>query len=598
MASTLDDAMTYQMLRRLPPQTFVIQWRKYRPNQPIPQAGINIAQNRTESDITIQGTLNEVALMNHARVAITLKGNTPLNLSANPINIETSFRSPYNKAYPFNGPQWKYGMANIITGSRENFNAGSLYLLENTDEVSSAPINVFRGLCARRTAHFQNNDFYGNTDDLTLNQLTIEDLEMAGFTSNRGRTGGLGVYSADPANVLQIGAQPVTAASDQAKTFMVPLGFFSSAANSYPVLPLGLFSNFAVNGYGVNLVLNNGSNSIISVNYRPYGTGGGGAETAAGTALAEPTPIINLYNIELHIPIIQILNQDIVNNLLALYRKQATVNVGGVSVPMSLRLNTINYDFKSFPLQAISGLQHFVIPTTEKSIRALGWIVYDTSGKDLKSQENNVAGNRTPENNSPAKYPLCVTGINLKEFRLRAGRDDLIPAISNTSPNSGEVESFVYSNLRKAAAVFSPFPYWEEVTKKSGGAEELLVDLMSKTKYGVLPPNTNIFDSNQNYFTRNNSLVQYGCVSFQNTTFNSSDMGQVAAGISMNNIGRFDVEMDFRSIDDSGNGNLVYADPFIPNANSMRIAFIIAYDEVVELSANSGVNLITNAVMV
>ena len=601
MASTLSDDLTFQMLRRIPPQSFVVQWRKYKPNQPIPSAGVAIHNSKWETNTTIQGTVNEIALMSKAKVVVSIGSEQNLVVTGVTGNLASVGNSPANRDSPFNTPSWKYAMANIVTQSRESFNAQSLYLLENTDEVSHAPINVMRGLCARRVASFDSPKI-SNSDDVYLNSLTINELESCGFGSCSKRADGVGYTNTSANPYLQLGGLPAAANynfnRDGVKNFEVPLGFYSSLASTYSVIPLGLLSTFSVNGYNQQLTFGNGSKSMI---YPTFTTTAGEPNllTGAGSVVTNGTATCTLYNVEIHVPIVQILSPEIMNGLLSLYRKTASVDVGGVSVPMSLRMNTICYDTRSYPL-AGSNIQHFQVPTTEKSIRALGWIVYNSSSKDAIAMLNNTADSRTPETDSPLQYPLCVKGVTLKKVYVRAGRDDLMPCIENNDPNSGEVESFIYQNLKQAAAVFSPFPYWSELVNRDvAGAEDLLDTARCKSTFGQGANDTNVVNPSLNYRTRSNCSVQYGCISFQNNDYRNDESGQVATGISLNNIGRFDVEMDFRQVVRNG-ANLEYSAPDFGDGNSgnKRIVFIIAYDSILEASANSGVSEITNSVIV
>ncbi len=609
MATVLPDSMTYSLLRRLPPQSFVIQWRKYKVNQPIPTSGIDITNSKYETNTTIQGCVNEFALLKHARVCVSVSGKYDLALGTANSAFESVYNSPESKGSPFKTPTWKYAAANLINSSRESFNAESLYVLQNTDEVAFAPVNVLRGLCARRNASIIGDSYdTGNTDDVFINQLSIKDLENAGFSGYRERADGIGFTKSGTGllkitNAAQDGtALDIPAAGDYnfaragVKNYEFPLGFYSSLANTYSVVPLGLLSTFSVNGYSIQLNFGSSESALTKPLYSTQAAGAvASIPVLANSSITVGTPEVKLYNVEIMVPIVQVLSPEVMNGVLSLYRKTASIEVGNVSVPMSLRMNTITYDTRSYPLTS-SSVQSFQIPTTEKSVRALAWIIYDNqiAARTGTQVNNNAYANRDAELTSVLKYPLCVQNLAVKRLHCRAGRDDIVPCIDNTNPNSGEVEAFIFANLQSAAAVFSPFPYWDELTKGNVGAEEILHPLRSKAELGYGGVTNSNAKLPEGHRARSNMSVQYGAFSFMNMDYRAADSGQIASGISMNNIGRFDVDMEFRGVQNTGNNVLEWTDATLTDK---RITFIVAYDEVLESSANQGIQIITNAVM-
>jgi hypothetical protein len=608
MASTIPESQVFSMLRKLPANSFVLKWRRVKPNVQIPSTGYELlgTAGSRKQDITlnINGAVNEMALMSHARVVVNMSANQEITAVA-PATYENGKYSPLDKQNPFNHVHWKYAGGNIFASTREVFNAGSLCLYENCSADSLSAVNTLRGLCARRPAHFDYDEVSSNYDDVKVGSLCINDLESAGFSGYQKRMDGCG-YQKTGANILSVkgynnatnAVGPAVAFTnatdgfprDCMKQFEFPLGQFSSLASTFSVIPLGTLSSFSVNGWAIEMQFD-GSNAVVV----PATSLVAGDEVVkTSTAIVNDTLTVKLHGVEIYYPTVTILNQEVMNGIISLYRKEASVPVGGVSIPMSLRMNTLNYRINTYSIQ--DGLNQYHIPSTEKSARALFYIIYDRESKARSGLTNNDAVNRNAETSSALQYPLSVKGITPRSIELRMGSDDYMPCVRNDSPDSGEVEAFIWANLKKAGATASPFPYWEEVTKNDiGYAEDILSNLRCKSTQGSQSSAVNVPNFN-GYRTRNNASVQYGCFDFQNMDYRTGDSGSVASGKSLNNIGRYDVEMDFQSISQTSSGTNVYAP--VVNATSKRIAFFEVYDEVIEASAAQGVQLITNAVLV
>lgn len=604
MASTIPESMVFSMLRKLPSNSFVTKWRRIRPNMQIPYGGkvlVGTGGSKYDVSLNINGAVNEMALMSQARIAISMSSTSVLTSTA-ATTFPNPALSPINKQSPFNHTSWKYAGGNIFSSTRETFNAGSLCLYENSNSESLSAVNVLRGLCARRSARFDSSEISSNYDDVKVNSLCINDLENAGFSGYQARMDGIG-YTKAGTGAFTIGEYDkatngfgggvtypnasVGFPRDTNKFWEFPLGQFSSLASTYSVIPIGMMSSMSINGWSIDLQFD-GTNSTVNPTFDPN------TPSPASVALTQSGDTIRLHQVEIYIPTITILNPEVMNGLFSLYRKEASVQVGNVSVPMSLRLNTLNFRTSTYSIAA--GLNQYHIPSTEKSARALFWIVYDKDSKSKSTLIDNIETDRTQETSSVLEYPLCIKGCSLKSLEIKIGSTDLVPCIKNDTPNDGHVEAFIFANLKAAGACASLFPYWDELTKHDVGyAEDVLYPLRTRALSGAVPPASNIVNVNS-YRSRNNATVQYGCVSFQNMDYRSSDSGTTASGVSLNNIGRYDVSMEFASIDQHLRGDLDQYEPPINIANK-RIVFFEVYDEVIEVSASNGVQLITNAVL-
>lgn len=607
MSATISEEYVFSLLRKLPSNSFNVKWRRVQPNVPLPSTGLDLVGGTApgKKDVTLQlnGAVNEMALLSHARVVVGLSSTEAINHAA-AITFNQADLSPINKKHPYTHLNFKYGGANVIVKSTESFNAGSLCLYDNNNADSFAPVNVARGLCARRSAKYDWDHPITNVDDIVLNSLQINDLESAGFSSTEKRargcgyvvtgTGAFAVNEFTKAAANGYGA-PVTLFTgagnlprDSVQTLKFPLSMFSSLASTMSVHPIGLFSSFSVNGYQVSLQFD-GSGSIVAPDL------GGTTQTAATSATTAGAQTVKLHSVEIHYPVVTILQPEVMQGILSLYRKEASIQVGDVSVPASLRMNTINYHISTFGLQ--SGKNFFHIPSTAKSSRGLLWMIYDQAGRSRNRIPDNATVDRTAEANSALTYPLCTKGITVREVELKIGSENVSGCVRNDNPDSGVVESYIYENIKKGAGVFSPFPYYEELMHHEvAGVEDLVHDLRNKSERGPIPTGTNITNS-AGYRTRNNYSIQYGIFDLQNMDYRSKqDSGVIASGKSLNNIGRYDVSMDFAGIVQQDSGANTYGPVATPT--DYRIVFIEAVDTVIEASAQSGVQDISNVVMV
>ena len=449
---------------------------------------------------------------------------------------------------------------------------------------------------SRRDAKFDITDINANYDDVKLNSLSIADLEDAGFSSYAKRADGVGVNYTDVGggpftlsvnsylNATNAVGTPIALAprnqpSDTTKVFKYPLSMFSALASTYSVLPIGLFSSFSVNGYTINMTID-GSNSVA---YPTYDTS---ISSVLMTEVATKT--VSLHDVVIYYPSIIILNPQVMQSILSLYRMESSISVGNIEVPTSLRMNTINYNISTF--NVATGVNQFMIPSTSKSARGLAWIIYDRSNRTetVLTQNNNTTGREA----GSLRYPLCVRGCTVRGLELKIGSQEITGHVQNQSPQQCDVEEFLHENIKQAGGAFSLFPYHHELPRQEVGAEDILNAIRSRSTNGTSGQN---IISDMNYQTRDNHSVQYGCISFQNMQYQSGDSGVVASGVSLNNIGRYDLTLELKAVTQDGAGVNAYTD--VLNPTTLAIVFVEAYDEVVQTSAASGVSIITNAVI-
>ncbi len=637
MTTSIDDTMIYSLLKKYPSSSFHVRWRKVKPNISIPTTGYVLsgtdgAQQGQKRDITmnIQGAINEIALFKNARVHMSVSGvdNKTITSAIDFVNPDCS---PLTGRSPFNKMHWKYGGAGLIVQSKEQFNAGSLSLLESNNQDSFAPINTLRGLLSKRSASLKLSDDAQNVDDIVLNSLAIDGLVDAGFSSYPERAEGCGVNfsGASTTNTVSIHSFSTvdngvsgngeaigiprigTVASvsrESAKTFRFPLSMFSALASTYSAVPIGLLSSYSVNGYQVTLQLD-GAYSYIAPSY--IRTAAAPADNSpvpviSANTIGDGVPVVKLHDISLFIPVITILNPQVQGAIMSLYRQEASIKIGDVQVPTSLRFNTLNYHSSTYTLK--NGMNQFFVNSTNKSVRALAYYIYNQAARTVNTITDTDINNRTGVTPvSGLAYPLCTSGIAVRSLECKIGSDDVTGCIRNETPDHNEVQTFINENIKAAGSCFSLFPYWNELVKEEESPEYLLENARSCATVG----STSISARNKlGYKKRNNYACEYGVISFQNSNYSDPQSGTVASGKSCNNIGRIDISMELASINATvgavtavpnvqpaiAESRREYADVAV-DINNYRIVFVECFDEIIQASASSGVSIITNMVL-
>lgn len=611
------------LLRQYSPNDFVLSYRKYNPNVQLPSAGQEL-DGIKRVDISLTGSTNEFALMDQAFLNITASGSIKAKVDTAD-TLFVNYNNTYlNKRSAATAPCFKWGGANrLISSSVESYNANSLKLYENRSE--SAVVNTFRALMTRSPAQIENDELFDVPDDIYWNNLSIGRLESAGFCGTQSRARGVSVnydwvetnpptnppaFSAGvgqaniPTGLIRAGVIPLFSGSVnlfkavQPITYKVPLGQFSTLANTTMALPLGLISNLNITGMMLSFNFGGSGKALQIPSLGTVDVANQGLVKMSNNnfQLTNAEPVSTLYDVSLVVPVITVFNPMLMETILNTYRGQQSVMIGGTPVPMSLRFNTINYNTWSFPIEVSSGWQRFTLPLSDKSVRAIGWMIYRDDQADIDGYQisASTATDKAVSDRSPLNYPLLSDKIAVDGLRVDFGRNNFLPSIENMTPNDDNVDQFCFDQIKKCGWVFSMFPYWSEVDSRETGPEDLIFR-NKKRSDDQLSLGNNTFNGQLGYDGRSYRNINYGCVSLMNSEVRGSSDARVASGMSFNSIGRIDVSMKFskRDTDSTYKGQPTLQ----PIDKGYRIVFIRAFDEVISSTSSAGMQIITDSVL-
>lgn len=597
MASSLPESYAFSLLSRLPPASFVVEQRDFEVSVQ-PSGGVYASDREHVLEIYLRGAPNEVCLMGYATIqastSITADFSAvalPNNAEANALTQKMVRRAFFQNDVNTRNVRWEKGPV-IFNSSRESVNASQLPILDNQDKASHLVLNNARCLVSKR----QLSRGLGNKADTTFDYYSqeIKALGSAGWNDDSAYKG-INLWYQMSAAALPAG-RPFRKVDNGVKNWNIPLGLYSSLAASHTVLPIGLLSSYSVNGYGIRLTLanlcdpNNGLVKGLALDARradtwlfqspnPYGAAIQpvyGFDTLTGVLRSVKGD--GTRNVKISVPVVKILDPAVMSSLLALYEKRQSVNVGGVNFPLSLRMNTLGYRTYDFALSGGQSDMFHRLPTTDRSVRAVMCMLYDT-GAD--------------------KVPIQRGGVNCNKWtRLDVKVGSLTPlgtVLENRTPYDTNIETYFANSIKRSGHCFSAYPYWQEVMEKT---------VQSADQYGVLIPTQ---ESNQ-------QVLQLGVISFENMDYREGDMQTAlqASGVDCTNVGAIDINVritHFANDYETNNydsGPVANASPDAefgvgsqgvgPAVGQWRMLYVLAYDQVFEASP-SGVTDITNAVL-
>jgi hypothetical protein len=579
MAVSIPSSLSFELISKLPSESFVIESRTWLPDVAKPEWDLVNADKQAPVDFHLRLATNEFLLNTECFVAGHIKGavnNIAIYLNQATPRIAGQLESFQGLAQ---GPS-------IFQSARESFNAGALPLFDNQDSSTHQPVNAIRTLASQRVRHNHKPSFLGGMSGIAddVANLTIEQLEGAGYASLADRGTGIAVYGTNEGNRRSYA---------KAQPFSYPLGYYSSLINSHSVLPLGLMSSYSINGYGIRLRFQD-PNQIVCRYNNVEGA-------AAGMALTH----LKVSGLAIRGKIIKVLDPSVMSAVLGLFEKSQQISVGGVQFPLSLRLNTLNYRHYTYPVN--QGLNHWRLPSTDKSVRGVAWLVhYPLSDVSVSGSGFIASGNENSDKHRQScMWPLAQREAALTRLFVKAGSMKIMDGpVEDNVPSSTNVVSFVRNELKKVGASFSPFPYYQENSEHSSDLADW-ISMCQRPVLDVNQPSTNAFGGVP-------EAVQCGYVSFQNMDYRESDQSTnfQASGIDLTNVGSVEMEMryqrlplqaDYGIVTAAGPGGNVYTETDRWNATALgagdlQITFVLCHDTVIETSP-SGVADITNAVL-
>lgn len=561
MATALPSSMSFEMLSRLPANSFIYTMKEVRPDQP-PQNGIYDLRQSHNVRFGLRGAPNEFVLNTNVYLCADAWVGAVIDTGATTMSNDRLVNFANDASIYLGDP------IDFFKSSRESFNSGALPFLDNQDPTRSKVINHLRYRCARR--------------NITNRGSTLLDLKGALSSPINHLSSGKDGAKGNPVEGVRIGyrssATEFTNRSFGNKKVQIPLGTYSNFINSHSVIPIGMLSSYSVNGFTIELKTQE-QNGAVGPVFTADTASFGGAPVDGVTASAW------MKDIRIFMPVIKVLDPAVMEAVLSLYEKREMVNVGGVQFPLSLRLNHLGYRTASYPLVQNQKDYFFRIAGTDRSVRGLAWKIWNKDGFDVGASVN----------------PSSVRVVRLE---TSIGNEKIHDVIEDNDVNTSNVANFISMNAKRSAALFSPLPYYQECRKFDGQQDDDLADFNNTTSSG------NIAGTAPAAYVRNS--VAYGVISFENVDRRESDYSGSfqASGKDLNNPGSIEIRMRIEQYPELGLGltsttvptvdSLVnYLDPAVQNAissNSWEIQFMYVYDAVTEISP-SGVLDITNAVM-
>ncbi len=615
MATAIPSSMTFEMLSRLPPNSFVQTWKEIRPSVGPSDGKYRIGASSQRISFALRGAPNEFLLNTDTYLTGTgytmakYLGNAPaddfIGLDASGKSqrsdlvrkVPTRFRAPFH----------------FFQASRESFNSGSLPYLDNQDIQTSHEFNELRKAMVKRAPLREGGP---PADCQSWAAASTEDGAMANgaeSTSDKFHTSDSfrGIF---PANAGAVESTVVLTGKN--KEFRIPLGMYSNLVNTHSVVPLGLMSSYSVNGWQIDLDLQTQTPSTVDLDGIVMTTRTGLVLTGLDAAVP-PASTVRTYNVDLAVPptavlrdlriyacVIKVLDPSVMEAVLSLYEKREMVNVGGVQFPLSLRLNSLGFRMARFPLTTATSDYYFRITGTDRSVRALAWRVFSS------------------ETSTKGKFYLPQT-LQLTRLETTIGSEQPHPVIEDTTPNTSNVNNFIQMNVKRSAALFSPLPYYQEGVLSSGDyaddwaqCNNLLVQTLTSavaTPYTGAPP-YGVTVAGAAGTPVGKASQSMGMISFENMDRREGDFSGSfqATGKDLTNVGAIEVRMRFQQVDRPVDGAPLSAvntaDALMSALEGIRfkapdtlpgnysIVFAYVYDNVMEISPQ-GVMDITNAIL-
>jgi hypothetical protein len=579
MASAIPSSFTFEMLSRLPPQSFVAVWKEWRPDT-IPQQEIYRTGGAdavpSEVNINLRAAPNEMLL----NTEVYLSGSSYAYANVDNLTTPTLEFTKDGLFNKIDGGILNQAPFHYFSGSVESFNSGSLPFLDNQDPLTSHQFNELRKNFIRRNESELSAP--KDCENWSTGLGSATSIPTSPFQYNRE----LAPLRAGTRYTLRNTTVPANVyAGNGVRNWRIPLGLYSNTINTHSIIPIGLFSSYSVNGWQVRLYTatqqaNAGHVAVVTpVNIRDN----------ANALVAQQAPTnfaARMRDIRVYGLVIRILDPAVMESIMGLYEKRETVKVGSVSFPLSMRLNTIG--FRRFNISLYNGQSdyQFRLAGTDRSVRAFAWKIYNRA--DTANGTYNII--------AAADVPV----VNRIETNI--GTEIIHPPVEDRTPNTSNVNNFVINNINKSGCLFSPLPYYQEGRKFDGRPEDLYSIFNNMTD-----PRTAVVYANGASFSNANRSV--GMVSLENLDRREAEYSGSfqASGKDLTNVGAIEVKM---RIQYSATGN---PDPALANNNvdsvaalktwaepvnvgNYNILFVYAYDAVMELSP-TGVMDITNAVL-
>ena len=290
-------------------------------------------------------------------------------------------------------------------------------------------------------------------------------------------------------------------------------------------------------------------------------------------------------NVGVWIPVIRVLSPQFQEMVLAQYEKRATTQLNGVTLPVSLRLNTLAYQrYGPYPLSSNQGKYYFRLSTTQPSVRAVAWTIYNRTSFD-KHLTDPGAAVVTLGGNAVRLYNLSTNNqVRVSSLETRIGTRCIHDVVRDDTALDNNVSDFVALQERRSAGLLSPFPYWEEAAKQNSKQS----DVRRTLQWGIpsVPSAYGCYN------------LQSGMVSLENSdhrdmTYSGSKQ---ATGINCSQVGAIEMNMGISQVVNAQAGIFEPVLSAGPGSDNYEIVFQVISDEVIEV-APTGLSIITQEVL-
>lgn len=575
---SLPDSHVFELLARFPSSTYKIIEREVAPqNQPTTgfyTSGQNIRFN-------ISAAVNEFVLVDSssldAHLSATFQVPQGTNFDAN----------RYAKVRPAwrTGPSW-------IGSVRETVNTNSLVTYELTDKQTTNWYNNLRGALTRTNIFAKEglgtyssnapaanvpflwaDGFPANPD---ADYIDLQAIERIGFSSRPRRLLGMRVT---------VGGNGTAVAARRGQDIdliggfacrQVPLTAIGSIFQSTSIVPLGLFSTYSGQSYGIEIRVAEVTQAISA------------GDTAVYTT--QPTEI-NVLQPRISLKILKVLDETVMEAILQLYNKSESVEVvDNMKIPLSLQMNSLKYTYHQFSLQEGAQEYQISVPSTAASLRGFAFRIVQTSVIDSLA----VANPRAPENNS-AGYPLCDATEDNKQaiiykFQVKVGSECIMEsAVEQSSINIYDGNTyyvnpcinFFAKQAKKSGHLFSLLHHSKQANDDVTGLEDI-------TMMSTAPKLLN----------QNNERAPPGFFYSMNLeNVNHFENNNQASGIDMRNYGSYQIIMKVGVIDPEGVGNSGPKFAKLTNLPENYTVLLMNAEDVVYEVSRSGVADVTSQVL-
>ncbi len=564
---SLPDSHVFELLARFPSTTYKIIEREFTPQNP-PSTGYYSTNQNIRFNLS--AAVNEFVLVDSSNLEACV--TTQVQGSG---DFGTLRSSKYRPAWR-PGPSW-------ISSVRETVNSGSLTTYENTDKNTCNWFNTMRGALSRSPVvarqgfgtyalanPAQGSSFPWNDASATpdADYIDIQYLTKAGFCNRSKRIKGISVRPTGTTAGNNFAFD--TALINGLKLQSVPLTGLGSIFQSNSIVPLGLFSTYSGQSYGLEIVVA-GPEKCISAPAAAY-------SDATNIYVARP---------RISVKILKILDETVMEAVLQLYNKSQSIEVvDNMKIPMSLQMNSLKYTYHQYSLNP--GAQEYTIniPCTAASLRGFAFRVVKSSliANMSSDPQGQVTGLPLADDSA------SLTQAIVYKFQVKIGSECIMESaveqesivIGADTFSVNPCLNFFAKQAKKSGHLFSLLHHSRQAKDDCTGLEDITMD-------GTAPMD------NTNY----QEYIQPGYMYSMNLeNINHFENNNQSSGIDMRNYGSYYLTLRVGSLDATafaggGNrGNQLAA--LVPLTVQYTLLLMNAEDVVYEVSRSGVADISSN----